>query len=217
MALGILALSACDAEEKLPSLTQAPRADAPIISTPSPVVNQKQFLDLFADLCLVAPRNLSYFRSTANRLGLDQTRKYLTNETTAYGWGKPDERKNSALSISVGTGSIIYEVSGNSSGLPIRTRHCSVAAFLAENDIESQRAIATRVRENFEPRAKALNFSSYSEGYYVTPKDISIDLKFSQRSTYLDMRPNSSCPRGNPCWSRTPYKLSLEVVIGRIP
>ena len=217
LALAVLALSACDAEEKLPSLTQAPSADAPTIPTPSPVVTQKQFLDLFADLCLVAPRNLSYFRSTAQRLGLGQTKKYEGHGTKAYGWGKQDERRNSALEVSVGSGPILYEVVGNPSGLPNRIRHCSVSAFLAENDTEAQRTIAARIRKDFEPRAKELDFSSYSENYDVTKKDISIDVTFSQRSTYLDMRPNSNCPRGNPCWTRTPYELSLEVVIGRIP
>jgi hypothetical protein len=118
LALGVLALSACDAEEKLPSLTQAPSADAPAIPTPAPVVNQKQFVDLFADLCLIAPRNLSYFHSTAQSLGLGQTRKYVDHGTKAYGWGKQDERKNSAVEISVGSGPIIYEVVGNPSGLP---------------------------------------------------------------------------------------------------
>lgn len=223
LTLGVLALSACVTDSKLPSSTQLPSEDVSSIARPDPIarpdtiVSQQQFLNLFADLCLVSPRKLSYFRSTANRFGLVQTRMPGFAGTEEYAWGKPDERQRSALSFRVGSLPILYEISGDPSGFPSRRRRCSVSAYLAKNDIEAQRAIEARVRENFQPRANALDFSSYSNSYEVTSEDISIDLSLSQRTTYVDMRPNSSCPQDNPCWYRTPYELSLIVIIERIP
>jgi hypothetical protein len=132
-------------------------------------------------------------------------------------WRSAEEHEEHALEISVGSSDILYEIVGDGSGLPSRQRSCSMTAYLDAYDEESQREFEKTIKEDFLPLAKVLDFSVYSDDYEVSPKDISIHFELPNRRSYVDLRPNSGCPRGTPCWQISPHKISIDVVIGRIP
>jgi hypothetical protein len=219
--LVMFALTACITEEEQSSNSQSPR-EYPSVATPEPIISQEQFLDIFADLCLVSPRKLTHFQRTAASLGLVQTEEPSEDYEDGEGFyvwrKKPYVRRQTALEIRVGSGRVLYEVGpgGIPSGSEDLGRGCWVDAYLAEkNDLESQAAMKTKVREEFQLKAKNLDFSAYSGSYKVTGDDIELELINTPDIDAL--QPLSNCPSGEPCMIRTSTRLSLSVVLSRYP
>lgn len=213
----ILFLGACVSGTDAPSFAHQPRDDAPTVRTPTPIISQREFLDTFANLCLVSPSNLSDFKKTAKHFGLTQTSGADSFGNSYYTWKAPKDGTSRALEFSVGSGYILWDLVGNETDLPSETWKCSLTAYLVENDTHSQSALTKVVMEDFQPIAKSLDFSRSSKDYQVKPDDIELKLVLSGKGSHIDMRPGSSCPLDDPCWSVSPYKLTLDVVTERFP
>ncbi|MGB0798352.1 MAG: hypothetical protein ACPGRD_03425, partial [Planktomarina sp.] len=133
-------------------------------------------------------------------------------------WHSPELEGMKGLELRIGTSPVIYELVGSGSGLPSRQRTCEIIAYLPDNRTEAISKMSTVISGKFEPIAKTLDYSVYAaDGYQIKPSDIELSFKPSQFSTYYEMREGAKCLRSDPCRSRTPFKLTLRVVLERLP
>lgn len=211
----LCALSACALGAPDAQWGQTPRADAPVRPSPQPIVNTAEFVQVFQDLCLVSPAHLSDFETAAKRLGLRQTQA-PSNLHTGFAWESLEHNGGTAQRVSVGTYPIVYEIIGDPSGFPNRQRRCAVTAFLSDWTPQNNAPLNAIPPNALLSAAQDLDFSPYAENYAVQPGDITVDVEAQSRGSYVDLRPEASCPKDDPCWALFPASLTLTVVVGRI-
>ena len=204
------ALSACGTNRLDP-------ADYPNVETPTPVMSQSAFISAFEEICLRPPAALSSFKAAARNLGLKQVRASNQDGNSYYLWEAPKQNGFSPLVLSLATGGIIYEVVGSASGLPIRKRECSLEATLAPDNKDSLISLKEATRGRLRGKAKTIDFSAIKQNGSISSDDIEVRLK--EPGTVFRITTNSATdPVDRKQFSyRSPAKLTLEVVLERIP